>query len=36
MDTSLIKALTARVGRLSLSAGWEKCPEGVQDVSFNP
>ena len=32
-----IKALTALVGRLSLSVGWENSPErGPNIVSFNP
>ena len=32
-----IKALTALVGRLSLSVGWENDPErGFRTVSFNP
>ena len=32
-----IKALTALVGRLSLSVGWENGPEqGLKPVSFNP
>ena len=32
-----IKALTALVGRLSLSPGWENGPEwGLKTVSFNP
>ena len=32
-----IEALTARLGRLSLSVGWENGPEwGFKTVSFNP
>ena len=32
-----IKALTALVGRLSLSLGWENGPErGIKTVSLNP
>ena len=32
-----IKALTALVGRLSLSVGWENGPgQGLKIVSFNP
>ena len=33
----IIKALTALVGRLSLSVGWENGPkQGLKTVSFNP
>ena len=33
----MIKALTALVGRLSLSVGWENGLErGVKTVTFNP
>ena len=35
MET-VIKALTALVGRLSLSAGWKNGPERGLDCSFNP
>ena len=32
-----IKALTAKVGRFSLSVGWENNPErGLKTISFNP
>ena len=37
MAQNLIKALTALVGRLSLTVGWENGPErGLKTVSFNP
>ena len=36
-NSSKIKALTALLGRLSLTVGWENGPErGLETVSFNP